>query len=262
MSSESAGGSVNSPLGTGAVNPDSATSGVTADLKAEMQKIIAGMMKDMVPRAIKASLTESLPQALAPMLEALQGRQETQKAAPAAAGNHADDEGKLTLKAMADKLAALQSGIEKANKDREVSDTRLRDLRRETAIKSEFAKHLGADSPHLPAYTKLYGEQFVDVDGQIVRKSKSDYGEEVLTPADAAIADLFKGDLKHLVVQDKSRGLPVSGFSTAGNGQTRLPNGVPPLLAEVANHFLRNGDNASAAQFMQSVVMPIPPDKK
>lgn len=229
---------VSGSSGASAVNTGSATSGVTAEMKNELQRIVAGMFKDMVPRAVKAAVSEVVPQALQSALGEVLPKPTESQSAPAG-GDNASSE-KLSLKALQEQIAKLNQGIDAERRARIDAENKTREVRRISSVESAFAKHLGAESPHLKPYVAHYLAQFDERDGQLGRKVTGQYGDEQFVPLDEAVGELFKGDLKYLVQSSKAPNLPATGFGQA-RGQAYVPptqaqgkaKGISPLMGEV-----------------------------
>ncbi len=205
----------------GAVMPSSATSGVNEEqLQQMIQKVTMGIFKEAVPRLVQQAINQSIPTMLDKMAE------EALKDSPgetAPADNVASEE-KTTLKTLKSQLEQLTKGIQERDRKLQEADQRTREIRLNSEIQSHFARHLGADSPHLAPYVNHFKSQFLDHEGNAVRKSKNDYGEEVFVPAAQAIDELFKNELKHLVQQSRVSHLPPTGRN--GIGQ-QIRNQIP-----------------------------------
>lgn len=214
ITNDSADLSVNGSSGNGAVNAN-ATSGVTAELKNEIQKIVMGIFKDQVPRAVKSAVSESIPEALKAVMGDLQPGKANEPASQAAqAGNAADPE-KVTQKA---RIEALEKQLQAFQKRAEDSESRARDASMRSRVQSEVAKFLPANDPNHAAYMgMLYDIQkrFVDADGNPSVKFKREWGEENV-PLEQGVKELFEGELKHLVQHSKAQNLPSAGFRGVG----------------------------------------------
>lgn len=234
---------------------------------------IAAMQK-MIDESIGKALSARLPrvkgteETIAKMVaDAIAKISPTDKPAEPAVSNPADSEQKLTLKALNDQLANLNKGIQERDRKLQEAEQRTREIRVRSEVSSHFARHLGADSPHIAPYVNHFLGQFTDQDGNTMRKVKNEFGEDQFVPANAAIDELFKGDLKHLVNTSKAQNLPRSQsfLQSAGNpfapqqGQGAQSD-VNPILGEFARHFAQHGDVNRANAILQA--QPDPASKK
>jgi hypothetical protein len=232
--SDAADPSVNGSSGTGAVNAN-ATSGVTAELKNEIQKIVMGIVREQVPRAVKSAISETVPDALKAIMADLQPKQEpATQATPAS--NPADQE-KVTSKA---RIEALEKQLQAFQQRTSEAEGRARDAAMRSRVQAEVAKFLPASDPNHAAYMGLLYDlqkRFADQDGTPVVKMRREWGEEAV-PLDAGIKELFEGELKHLVQHSKAQNLPTAGYRGAAGQPMGQPKPGPrfnPLLAEVAS---------------------------
>lgn len=218
------------------VTAPSGTATVTAEMKQELQKIVMGIVKEIVPRTIKQSLSEQSDTLLDQLADKMIQSAAGDDPAPANGGEQTQE--KLSLKALQQKLDEMQRGIKERDEQIKTERQNAMNLRLRSDVQSHFARHLGADSPHLEPYVNHFLSQFVDHEGKTARKTKNDYGEDTYLPAAQAIDEMFKGDLKHLVQQSKANALPNAGLVRGQpfNGQ---PQGGkrPGFVEQAMNHL-------------------------
>jgi hypothetical protein len=214
--------------------------------------VTLAQVNEIVNKALSARDRRISEQFTAQFAE-LKGLLQPAKAAqpePNAADNSASSE-KLTLKALHEQIASLNKGIEQERKARAEAEQKAVETRMRAEVQAQFARHLGADSPHLGPYVNHYLAQFQHKDGQVVRKVVGQYGEEEFLPADKGIEELFKGDLKHLVQTSKAGNLPPAGI-----GQLRgtpfakalapQANGLNPMRAEMLEAIAKDRPELAA----------------
>lgn len=231
--SDSADPSVNGHSGSGAVNAGSASSGVTAELKNEIQKIVMGVFKAHVPNAVRAAIGEALPDAIRSLGE-LQGNKPEHRAN--GDSNPADAE-KTTQKA---RIEALEKQLQDFRKQAQEAESRAKDERLRSRVQAEIAKYLPASDPNHAAYmshlydvTKRFG---TDEHGNPIVKFKRD-GYEDAAALDVGVKELFEGEYKHLVQRSQADKLPTSGIRSA-IGQP-MANGKPgPARANPLDQML------------------------
>lgn len=246
MSTESDAGSVNSASGNGAVNPN-ATSGVTAELKNEIQKIVMGIMKDAVPRAVKQAVTEAVPAAL----ESIAG--DAMKSAPQsksdADGGTAND-GRITMKALESQIKDLTQQIAKRDEALQQERQRAIDSQMRSEVRDALSTQIGADNPNLPfIMDSLFDarKRFVQQDGQTFVRFKAEYGgDDDHVPLKDGIRRLVEGELKH-AIPSKTANLPPASMRVRGNPVASQPNGkrsaLDEILSVVAHQAQQSPDN-------------------
>lgn len=239
MSTDSSDPGVNGSSGNGAVKPD-ATSGVNAELKNEIQKIVMGIVKDQIPRAVRSAIGEAIPEALKAITPDLQSKNTD-------AGDPAGSD-KNTSKA---RIEALEKQLKDFQQQAKDSDERARSANLRGRVQSEVAKYLPASDPNHAAYMgMLYdlNKRFSEQDGNPTVKFKRDWGEDFV-PLEAGVKELFEGELKHLVQTSKAGQLPATGNRGAtGNPMANRPNGAQSnpldrLLSDVAATAFRNPES-------------------
>src|SRR5579884_2405527 len=153
MQDNAADGSVNSSSAAASANGSTGTGAVTAEMRNEFQKVVMGILKDAMPRMIAQSIQQVLPAAL----EGIKG-EANQKGpeAAAAAANSGDSEQKLSLKALHEQIAKLNQGIQERDRRVQEAEAKAREVRLRSEVTSQFARHLGADSPHLTPYVNHF----------------------------------------------------------------------------------------------------------
>lgn len=178
----------------------------------------AGDIERIVNEAISKALGPRLKRATSSIEEMVAARvQEAISKLPASApAQDPDPPKKLNLESLDQKvdarLKALQDELAAERKQRAEAEAKVIDTRRRADLESHFARHMGADSPHLRAYLREYADQFQHRDGITYRVVKDEFGDESYIPADRAVEELFKSELKHLVPQ-RSAGLPPSSLA-------------------------------------------------
>lgn len=254
MSSDAVAESGNSAGANGGGNPSGGDSvNVAALVNETVNKALGARLKRVVEE-----ITTGLPGIIAAELAKVVPSKTPDAQQPAS--NDAGGE-KLTLKALQEQIAKLNSGIDAERKARADAEQRERDGRMRHEVQTHFARHLGADSPHLRPYVNEYMPQFQFKDGAIVRKVTGEYGDEQFMPADKAVEELFKGDLKHLVQQSKAAQLPPTTFRNAQGQpfQIQAPanHKVNPILAEIATGIAKDRPEL-APQLAQMAIVPVP----
>ncbi len=238
--SDAADPSVNGSSGSGAVNASNATGGVTADLKNEIQKIVMGIFREQVPRAVKAAIGDALPDALRGLDLGTQDKPEK-----ATSGNTADSD-KTTQKA---RIEALERQLQDFQKQAKDAEARAKDSMLRARVQQEIAKYLPASDPNHDAYLgKLYDldKRFGDGESGAFVKFKRDWGEEPV-PLEQGVKELFEGQLRHLVKQpSKADSLPPGRHRVTGQPMTNgkpapRTNPLDEMLSQVAASALRNG---------------------
>lgn len=222
--------------GDDTVKSSSATSGVNEEqLQQMIQKVVMGITKEAIPRMVQKSIEGLVPTLLDKIAE------EALKEAPDAATNAASDvagDAKPTLKALQQQLLEMQRGIKERDEQIKTERQNALNMRLRSDVQTHFAKHLGADSPHLEPYVNHFMSQFADHEGRTARKVKNEYGEDTYVPVDKAIDEMFKGDLKHLVQQSRANALPnaglVRGQPVNNNQQQRRPGVIENAMQQLA----------------------------
>lgn len=240
--SESADPSVNGHSGSGAVNAGSATSGVTAELKNEIQKVVMGIFREQVPKAVKAAIGEALPEVMRSIGELQQPALQAN-----GASNSADAE-KTTQKA---RIEALEKQLQDFRKQAQESETRAKDAALRARVQTEIAKFLPASDPNHAAYvshlydvTKRFG---TDEAGNPVVKFKRDGGYEEQAALEVGVKELFESELRHLVQKPKVANLPAAGIrpaigqplANARNGASRV-NPIDRMMGDIASQIMRS----------------------
>jgi len=175
---------------------------------------LARMVNDAVSKAIGARMKRlNLEEQISAAVEkTLAG-----KTAPSPAddaGNapaHSDPE-RVNLKTLDSNYKALKQELERERQARQLAEQSATQTRLRSDLHSAFAKHVGADSPHLNAYLNLYANQFKVHEGTTYHLRKDEFGNEEMVPLDVAADQLFKSELKHLV-PSKTPNLPPSSIA-------------------------------------------------
>jgi hypothetical protein len=262
LSTDAGDPSVNGSSGSSAVNAGSPSGGVTPELRNEIQKIVAGIVRDAVPRAIKSAVGEEI----APLREALSGLvpQKSENPTPVA-GNDASGE-KLSLKALHEQIANLNKAIESERSARAKAEAGAKDARMRAEVERRLAAKLGSDNPLVSTLMdSLYDvkRRFVETpDGRLAVKF-TDAGFDDFKSLDEGVDALFAGELKHLVQTSKAAALPPSGYRVAGQPVPAAPKGmqVNPLLAEIANGIAKDRPELAPA-LAQMAMVPAAPERK
>lgn len=205
-------------------------SGAAADTAAELKKLIHDTINEILPKAIHARVSrteESLAEVVKAELAKMSAAAKPADQVKTPEGDQpAGDQQRLTVKAVQEsfqaEIAALKKGIADERKARAEAEQKEVATRTRSEVQSHFAKHLGADSPHIRPYVNEYMAQFEYKDGAVVRKTKDDYGMDQFVPVDQAVASLMQSDLKHLVPARNGK-LPPAGM----NGLNGSPYSAP-----------------------------------
>ncbi len=140
-------------------------------------------------------------------------------------------------------LQALQAQIESERKARQAAEAKNTQLKLQGDFQSHFAKHLGADSPHLKPYLKYYEDRLkLGDDGQAYLKMQRDGFEDVV-PLEVGMKELLDTDLKHLV-SAKTSHLPPTGPNALLRGspvqsQQSHKQESNPIMSEMLTHILK-----------------------
>lgn len=209
----------------GAVTPSSAAASVTAEMKQELQKIVMGIVPDIVGRSVKKALTDSLPLMLKEMAPA---------AATADDGTKKPDEktgeGGRSLKALETQINELRQQLKTRDEAIEQKEMQRVDALMRGEVREALSGILGADNQHLPlVMDSLYDarKRFVKgEDGQTLVKFKPEYGtdDELLPLGHKDTIKRLTGELKSVMPSKTAslptvrRGQPVPANGQGGNG--------------------------------------------
>lgn len=191
---------------------------------------IERMINDAVSKAIgsrmkRLNLEEQITAQVQKALSAVAVQAPTQ-AEPAEGQSHGDADQRVNLKTLNSQLKAMQDRMEAAEKKAQEAEARAAQQKLRTDLHSAFAKHAGADNPHLPAYLTQWEGKFRVHEGQTYQTRRDEYGNEELVPLEMAAEQLFKSDLKHLI-PSKTPNLPPASI-IRGMPMTQQPqNGQP-----------------------------------
>lgn len=234
----------------GADTPANANAGDTAnasssDIDARINRIITARLERQDKK-----LEQRFDQ-LTQILETIAKPKDAQEPVKQQAASNDASGDKLSLKTLQEQIASLNKGIQERDQRVKEAEQKARDVRLRSDVQSHFARHLGADSPHLRPYVNEFMSQFTDMDGHTVRMVKNDYGEPQHIPVASAVDELFKGELNHLVKQSKASALPRPGQQLTGNPfqlqtQQEQPTGLNPILGEFARHYAQQGEASMA----------------
>ena len=262
MSTESQPGGVTPGTGSAPVNgatdgagSPSAASGVTADLKNEIQRIVMGVVREHMSKAVKAAVGEAfagdgLRGAIESVLEAMadaspEGEPSAPMDAPPPPGDSADG-GRLSLKALqeqmdrrlAEERKAWQAKFDEERKARGDAEARERMTRGRAQVEAMLGKHIGSDNPNVgPLMSHLFdvGKRFaIGDDGSVRVRFKGEFGEE-----EAGLEDGFKrlldADLKPYLPA-RNGGLPPASMGARGVpvSQGPRPAFYNPIMREFA----------------------------
>ena len=259
-------------------------------LNDKIQRVVSdyvgrAMKKGEAAQAARFDELKTLIQGFAPPQQ--QAAQQQGLVDPAAADGNPAADGKLTLRALQEQVAALrkesdtklaeerkvwQSKFEQQEQKAREADERALDIQMRSEVRAAYARALGADSPHLDALMdshydvrKRFGRTD---DGKVGVKFKRDWGEEVV-PLDKAMEDMAKGELKPFLPA-RAGSLPPSSITPlrgAVNGGHRAPSGEAtsppgqPWLDEVADSVKKRHPIA-AANLAAAADAPAPTPKK
>lgn len=190
---------------------------------------IERMINDAVSKALGArmkrlNLEEQIAAAVQKTLAAAQSA--PAQAETAQAQDHGDQEQRTNLKTLNSQMKAMQERLDAEVRARQEAESRATQVKLQSDLHGVFAKHVGADNPHLPAYLNHYAGQFRVQEGATYQLRKDEFGNDELVPLDLAAEQLFKGELKHLVPKTTPnlppasivRGTPIA---QPGQGQPR-----------------------------------------
>lgn len=228
--------------GSGAMNPDDiaklVNDAVSKALGARMKRLnIEEQISAVVEKTIAAKLAPQSSEAASPT-----------EAPPTMAEGNDIQSNRANLKTVDARLRQMEAELNKERQARAAAEQSAMQARLQSDLKSTFAKHAGADNPHLPAYLNHYASQFKVHEGQTYRVRKNEFGDEELVPLDVAADEMFKSELKHLVPQ-RSQNLPPASIARGmpfahQASQQRAAN---PLLQQIGQHFAAHGDLDKAA---------------
>lgn len=194
------------PSGNGAGGGESGnSSGGNADIER--------MINDAVSKAIGARMKRlNLEEQIAAAVQKTLATSAPAQAEPAEGQTHSDPDQRLNLKTLDSNYKALKQELERERQARQLAEQSATQTRLRSDLHSAFAKHVGADSPHLNAYLNLYANQFKVHEGTTYHLRKDEFGNEEMVPLDVAADQLFKSELKHLV-PSKTPNLPPSSIA-------------------------------------------------
>lgn len=206
----------------GAVTPSSAAASVTAEMKQELQKIVMGIVPDIVGRSIKKALTESLPSML---------KEATAAGATVDDGTKKPDdktgEGGRSLKALENRINELSQQLKQRDEAIEQKEMQRVDALMRGEVREALSGILGADNQHLPlVMDSLYDarKRFVKGEnGETLVKFKPEYGteDELLSLSSKDTIKRLASELKG-VMPSKTASLPTNrrGQPIPANGQS------------------------------------------
>lgn len=226
---------------------DKGENGAALD-SAAIQKLV----EETVGKALAARMprVKNTEETIAKMVADAMAKLPAPQAAAPGSDNSVEPE-KLTLKTLqaereADRKAFL--ALQQQLKDEREANTKMR-IRAD--VEQHFARHLGADSKHIKPYVNTYLDQFVHKDGQTYRKGDDGYGNEVLSPVDKGIDEMFKNDLNHLIPA-RNGGLPPRQQPGQRGQQwtapvNQAPQGMSPMDAEALDAISKSRPELAAA---------------
>lgn len=231
---------------------DKPASGAAPDIAA-LDKLISDKVRDAVHARISRT-EEKLANIVATEIAKIgSAKSEEKKPDPAQSEDKTkvakeEAEHRLSLKALQEQIANLNKGIEQERQARARAEQQAVETMKRSEVVAQFAKYLGAESPHLAPYVNHYLTSFEVRDGKVVRKVLGEYDQEQYLAAEKAVEDLFKGDLKHLVQTSKAAQMPPAGFSQV-RGQPYVPpqqqrpatTGLNPLEADLIEAVAMSG---------------------
>src|SRR5688572_22503940 len=156
--------------GTGADQPGNANVGDTTnagagDIDARVNRIISARFERFEKKLASLLDDERLGSVIEKKLEALVVNEEAPKDKPAA--DSGSEQQKMTVKALHEELTKMRQSIEAERKRADGEAQKARDVRLRSEVHNHFARHLGADSPHLKPYVNEWLSQFSEKDGGI-----------------------------------------------------------------------------------------------
>jgi len=194
--------------GTGPNNSASASGMASDGSTVDIER----MINDAVSKAIgsrmkRLNLEEQINATVQKALASVVTAQAPTQAESAEVQSHGDTEQRLNLKTINSQLKAMQDELAKERQARQEAEQRAAQQKLRTDLHSAFAKHAGADNPHLPAYLTQWEGKFKVHEGETFLSRSDEYGAEELVALDMAAEQLFKNELKHLV-PSKTPNLP------------------------------------------------------
>lgn len=236
---------------------NSSSSGATENASGELTvkaSDVERMINDALNKALgprlkreTGKLAESVEKIVQARLAGLAQPTEAATSAPMIS----DEPEKVNLKTLDSRFKAMQAQIDAAEKKARDADARAEHTSMHSQLQNTFAKHAGQDNPHLPAYLNMYSNQFRMHEGNPYRISKNEFGEEQLTPLDQAAADMFSGELKHLVPSPSAtrNGLPPTSV-IRGQPVPVTSTGKPDIFAqEILHHKAMSDPDLYAALY-------------
>lgn len=199
-----------------------ANGGVTPEMKQEFQKVVMGIVPDLIKRSIKQSLTETIPSLLKEMTAAGAATAKDTDSDKPSEGERSNK----NMKALETQLAELREQLKSEKEATEKERSRSIDQQMRGEVRDALTGIFGADNPHLSlVMDSLYDarKRFVKgEDGQTLVRFKPEYGtdDELLPLGSKDTVKRLSGELKHLMPA-KTEKLPAARRGTA------LPQGQP-----------------------------------
>jgi len=208
--------------GSGSGNPSDGNVDIERMINDAVSKALGARMKRL---NVEEQINAAVQKALAAVSPA------TTQAEPAEVQNHGDVEQRLNLKTLDARFKAMQDQIAAAERRAQEADDRAAQSKLRSDLQAAFAKHAGADNPHIPAYLNHYAGQFRVQDGSTYQLRKDEFGQEELVPLEMATEQLFKNELKHLL-PTKQVNLPPTSIARG------MPMAQPPQNGQARSGFL------------------------
>jgi len=211
MSSTSDGASDKAQVGSASDNAEDLEQRIAARLESRMVEQFNKMLGTRLERQLEATFKKWADEAPA---------QDADKQQPANGGEAAGSE-RLSMKALENKIAELQTQIQKRDEEVKAERQRAIDMQTRGEVREKLAAVIGADNPSLPyLMDSLYDtrRRFTKgEDGRTLVKFPNQYGgDDDLLPLEEGLKKLAESDLKHLIPSQTAR-LP--GNAGYRNGQ-------------------------------------------
>lgn len=234
MSSDADAGAGTPASANGSGIPSGGSDGTGADIEQRINDAVNKALSRRLPRAQNTEelIAKKVEEALAKFKADPQPDHDAGDGASAKPG---------TNKALQAQIDSLTRQVKEEADKRKAAEDQSRDQRIRGTVGTAFAKHLGADSPHLAPYLATYHDvqkRFVEDDGVIAVKCRRD-GIEELMPLEEGVKQLFDTELKHLVESKAARlppaGMPgLRGQPLVNGGRPRAPSGLDGVFAAMA----------------------------
>lgn len=247
MTTESDAEAVISASSTGAEPSGSGSGDVTAEFKAEMRKMVVGLMKDYIPKAVRQVVSEAMPAVIAQAME-------SKKTPETKSESQEQQEERLSLKALQSALEGERRARQEFEKRLHESEDQKRALSMRGEVRNRLAARFGADNKLVDILSDSLidaKKRIVESDGRLSVRFQDEFGNEEFKPLDEGLNSLFENEYKELAQSpSKASHLPPAG---PGRGVPMPQNGhkANPFYQTFAEHFAMHGDHQTAAALMK-----------